>query len=249
MRRIRLVGIAAGLVFILVSCSTAKTPQEPTSTRGSSPPAEAVLKRMARVYISVKSYADSGEVYDYRNGVREPDTMSFRIHFVRPDHLRFEMTKYIGSPYFPKTYYVLWSYGNATYTWCQSYPQIETCRDVTSAITQFTGISDRSVHNIPSLLQTNFGWQEYLYHLTSPRILGEEVFEQADCYRIQGGGKGERQFEIWLGKSDYLIRKIRTTYPGFSSEEIHRGIAINEPTSPDMLSFTPPMSIENQRQN
>ena len=133
---------------------------------------------------------------------------------------------------------VLW---DATYTWDQSYPQIQTSRDVTSAIAMFTGVSRRSVHNIPSLFQTNFGWQEYLYQLTSPRILGEEVFEQIDCYRIQGGGKGERQFEIWLGKPDYLIRKIRTTYAGSTSEEIHRGIAINEPISPEMLTFTPPM--------
>lgn len=200
---------------------------------------------MRQAYSSVSSYADSGVVYTYRNGVRNESSLSFRINFLRPDHLRFEMTDNIGSPHFPEDYKVLWSYGNATYTWAKSYPQIQTSRDVTSAIAQFTGISSRSAHNIPSLLQTNFGWQEYLYNISAAKILGEEVFEGVDCYHIQGEGKGGRRFDLWLGKADYLIRKVQTTYdPNLSEEEIHRGIAINQPISPEMLRFTPPMSAE-----
>jgi hypothetical protein len=65
-----------------------------------------------------------------------------------------------------------------------------------------------------------------------------------DCYHLEGDGKGGRHFDLWLGKSDYLIRKVQTTYPDFSTEEIHRGIAINQPISPEMLRFTPPMSVE-----
>lgn len=239
-----LAAVIVGITSILVSCSTSPKVSKPPVAQPSSPSAESILKRMARAYGCAKSYADSGVVYDYHNGARDEAGMSFRINFLRPDHLRFELTDNIGSSYFPENYRVLWSYGNATYTWERSYPQIQTHRDVTTTIAQFTGISRRSVHNIPSLLQTNFGWQEYLYKITSPTVAGEEAFEAIHCYRIQGEGKGGRRFEIWVGKSDYLIRKVRTTYSTFSSEEIHRGIAIDQPLSPDMLSFTPPMPIE-----
>lgn len=230
------------MTSILVSCTSApKAKQSPT--------VESVLKRMARSYHSLKSYSDSGEVYDYRNGVRDAASKSFRIHFVRPDRLRFEMVDNIGSPYFPQDYQVLWSSGEATYTWWQSYPQIQTCRDARDAVAQFTGISLRSAHNIPSLFQANFGWQEYLSQISSPKILGEEGFEGIDCYRIQGGGRGGREFELWIGKSDHLIRKIQTTYSGSSTEEIHRGIMINQPISPEQLTFMPPLSPESQKKN
>jgi len=239
--------MVAVITLMLASCST--TPKAGRPPVAQAPNPSTLLERMARAYGSVKSYADSGVVYEYRNGAREEASINFRIHYARPGHLRFEMTDNIGSSHFPEDYRVLWSYGNATYSWWQSYPQIQTSRDVTTAIAGFTGISRRSVHNIPSLLQTNFGWQEYLYKISSPRVVGEEVFEQIDCYRIEGEGKGERRFEIWVGKSDSLVRKVRTTYPTFSSEEIHRGIAINQPISPEMLSFSPPMSAANNAKN
>jgi hypothetical protein len=234
---------------MLLSCSTTPTPRKLPVAQAPSPSAETLLERMTRAYDLVKSYADSGVVYDYRNGAREEASINFRIHYARPGHLRFEMIDNIGSSYFPEDYRVLWSDGNATYCWWRSNPQIQTSRDVTTAIAGFTGISRRSVHNIPSLLQASFGWQEHLHKISSPKLVGEEVFEQVDCYRIEGEGKGERRFEIWVGKSDYFIRKVRTTYPTFSSEEIHRGLAINQPISPEMLSFTPPIFAESLGKN
>lgn len=239
-----LILIVIGIASMLVSCSTApKVCRSPVAPIPAAT-AEDLLQRMAGAYDSVRTYADSGVVYDYRNGVREEASISFRIHYVRPGRIRFEMTDNVGSKYQPEDYRVLWSDGNATYSWWQSYPHLEPSRDVVTGISGFTGISRRSVHNIPSLLQTNFGWQEYLHQISAPRIVGEEVFEQVDCYRVEGKGRGERQFEIWVGKSDCLIRKILTTYPTFSSEEIHRGIAINQPISPEMLGFTPPVSAK-----
>jgi hypothetical protein len=239
--------IVACATSMLVSCSTAPTAKKPPVAQAHNPSAESLLKRMARAYGSARSYTGSGEVYDYHNGVRDSTSIRFRIHFVRPDRLRFEMTQNVGSPYQPERYAVIWSDGNWTYGWEQSYPRVATSRDVTSVIAQYTGVSGRAVHNIPSLLQANFGWQEYLDKITWPEVLGEEVFEKTDCYRIRGRGRGERLFEIWIGKSDYLIRKVRTVYLDFASEEIHRGITINQPVAPLMLSFTPPFSIEYEK--
>ena len=239
--------IAAITTSMVVSCSTAPKAKKPPVAQAHNPSAESLLKRMARVYGSARSYTDSGEVYTYHNGVRDSASIHFRIHYVRPDRLRFEMTQNVGSPYQPERYTVIWSDGNWTYSWQQSYPRVATSRDVTAVITQFTGVSGRAVHNIPSLLQANYGWQEYLSRISSPEVLGEEVFEKTDCYRIQGKSRGTRQFELWIGKSDYLIRKVRTTYSDFSSEEIHRGIKINQPVSPLMLNFTPPFSFEYEK--
>lgn len=250
MRRTIIMAVtAAGIISLLMSCSTTPKAGPRPDAQASTPSADVILKRMAHIYASLNSYSDSGIVYSYHNNVREESSRNFRIHFIRPDRLRFEMTDYVGSSSFREDYRVFWSDGNSTYSWWQSDPQIRTSRKAVDAINGFTGISGRSAHNIPSLLQTNYGWQEYLYNISSPKVLGEETFEQIDCFRIQGDGRANRRFEIWIGKADYLIRKIRTSYPDFDNEEIHRGIAINQPISPDMLSFVPPMPVENGLKN
>ena len=199
--------------------------------------AEAVLQRMAGVYSSLSSYSDSGIVYHCDK--RHPDSTSFRIYFVRPAHFRFEMTNNVGSPHLPQDYKVLWSDGTQTSDWWQSIPQIRTNRDTLTGIKGFTGISSRAVHNVPSLLQTNFGWQEYLSQISSPTLLGDESVQKTDCYHVQGEGKAKRRFELWIGKADYLIRKVRTTHPDFCDEEVHQNIRINEQISSDMFVFTP----------
>jgi hypothetical protein len=232
--------MVAGITSMLLSCSTRPEAKKPPVTQDSSRLAKSILKRMAQTYTSAKSYADSGVVYTYHKGVRAPASLSFRIHYLRLDHLKFEMTQNIGSPHFPERYTVMWYDGNATSYWEREYPRIVTSHNVTSTIAQFTGTSSRSIHNVPSLLQKNFGWQEYLYELTSPSVLGEEVFAHADCYRVQGMGQGERRFELWIGKSDYLIRKIKTTYSDFYNEELHQGIEINRPIPAEMVTFSPP---------
>jgi len=67
----------------------------------------------------------------------------------------------------------------------------------------------------------------------------DESVEKTDCYHVQGEGKAKRRFELWFGKTDYLIRKVRTTYPDLCDEEVHQNIKINEQISSDMFVFTP----------
>jgi len=245
LRTMTIAVIVGSVTSMLVSCSTAPKAKTSPVAQTPNPSAEAVLKQMAQVYASVKSYSDSGLVTYYHNNERDEASISFQIHYARPDHLRFDMTANIGSSHFPEEHKVFWSDGKATYSWWQSDAQLHTWPSVMHQISGFTGISGRSAHNIPSLLQTNFGWQEYLNKITSPKFLGDETFERVNCFRIQGGGRGKRQFEIWIGKSDLLIRKIRTTYPTFTNEEIHRDIIVNQTIPLEMLTFTPPKSIDN----
>ncbi len=233
--------ISKGVLGILFCCQCC---QPSVQAQASDASAETLLQRMAEAYASAKTYSDEGTVCDSRNGERDSSSTTFRIYFVRPDQLRFEMTNNVGSPHFPEEHKILCTDGRQTCSWWQSNPQIITNRDVFSGISGFTGISGRAAHNIPSLLQTNFGWQEYLYDISSPRVLRDRVFNKTACYRIQGKGRGNRQYEIWIGKSDHFIRKIQTTYPDFYVEEIHENIAVDRPIAGDIFTLTPPKSSE-----
>ena len=123
--------IAAITTSMVVSCATAPEAKKPPVAQAHNPSAESLLKRMARVYGSARSYTDSGEAYDYHNGIRDSASIHFRIHYVRPDRLRFEMTQNVGSPYQPERYTVIWSDGNWTYSWQQSYADVSPKGDLT----------------------------------------------------------------------------------------------------------------------
>jgi outer membrane lipoprotein-sorting protein len=201
--------------------------------------AESLLQHMAQAYAAVSSYSDSGSVHGNDKDGPDPSSVGFRIYFSRADGFRFDLTNNVGSPHFPPTHKVLWCKGKESYQWWQDFPEIVTNRDVFSGISGFTGISSRSAHNIPSLLETNFGWQEYLYQISSPKVVGDEVVDGTDCFRVRGKGRAGRTFEIWLSKSDYFVRKIKTTYPDLSHEEIHRGIEINQQISRNVFNLSP----------
>ena len=238
MIRVRLFSLVCLMLLWLQCCTSFVNAQV------EAPAAETLLRRMTDAYASTKSYSDNGVVFHFHKSKRDPDSTPFSIVFLRPDHLRFEMTNGVGSPYLPQTRSVLWSDGNSAQTWDESSQEVRTSRDAVRQISCFTGISSRSVHNVSSLLQKNFGWQEYLYQISSPRVVGEELFGGTNCYRIEGRGRAMRQFEIWIGKTDYLIRKIRTTHPDWQDEEIHENIVINQQISTTVFTFTPPGSRE-----
>ena len=146
------------------------------------------------------------------------------------------------TPYGNQNSNVLWFDGNQTRSWMRADPVLVTNVSIVNGIFGFTGISSRTVHNIPSLLQTNWASQELLNRVASPKLLGDEAVNGADCYHISGVGKAGRRFEIWIGKADYLIRKVRTTSTAFQDawdEEVHQDITVNQKIPDKTFNLAP----------
>lgn len=86
-----------------------------------------------------------------------------------------------------------------------------------------------------------------------PSVIKEEAFDGILCYRITGKHSSRDVYELWIGKRDLLLRKVRTVskYEGLSTveEEIHRNIFLNRPIPSEAFSYQPPIALTSSKQS
>lgn len=195
--------------------------------------AESLLKEMAAVYAAAQSYSDSS-VAHYRNlDGSERLTVDFKIWFLRPSSFRVDAESKRSEGAAPRRE-VLWADAAAVRTWATG-KAVTTRPKVQLA---GSGMFGTYAYHIPTLLQPSYGGHRRLHELSTPTLAGEEVFEGVDCHRIKGLWQSGT-YEVWLGKTDHLVRKVVATHTDHQVEEIHREIAINQPIPPEVFRFAP----------
>jgi hypothetical protein len=211
-------------------CGNAATAAAPISTT-----AESLLQEMLATYQTAKSYSDSGVCSVRPNDSSVALHYAFKTWFARPLHFRFDRLEKKNYGKIREVRVVMWSDGKNNYNWESTSDQTENVPDIKKAMWGFGG----DIHHVPALLEARYAGPHRLSDLSSPVLKGEEVFEGTDCYHVQGGWSGDL-FNVWLGKSDHLVRKILAQYPTLSVEEIHRHIIVDAKISEDIFYFVPP---------
>lgn len=232
------------------------------STAGLSQPAtpepQTVLKKVIAQYERASSYQDSGEVRIISSSdgrITEPlpvasqsTFISFSTRYRRPSMFRFEWR----SPDLTTSREaVIWSDGKQTYRWMPYESRgkkgffLEDVISIKLLINDSMRSSGGAAYTISSLLMKDVAYSsfaEVMTSMTSLSILREEEFDGEQCYVIEGLADGI-PWVFWVGKTSYLLRKIRTVYTLDSfhknaekgqerggrliAEEIHRNIKIN----------------------
>jgi hypothetical protein len=109
-----------------------------------------------------------------------------------------------------------------------------------------TGISYGSVHTVLDLLIREEHGAAILKSLTNVSLLGDEEFEGVACYRIKATNSDER-VDLWIGKSDLLLRKYRREGKFrdglWIKEEIRRKIQVNQSISEVVFNHKPPIPL------
>lgn len=235
--------IIFGFLTLVLFCSSALEGQ----TRKLKP--ETILKKSADRYATYSSYQDEGVVittYHEATGGRI-DKLSFKLFFSRPNRFRFEwLDYYLQESGLLK---VVWSDGADAFVYWEP-DRYEKKESLELIIAGATGISGGSAYTIPRLLIPAIeGWA--LTELTKTVLVGEEIFEGEVCYRIKGFDSGDDLTEIWISKTDFLIRKVTThsTFETFSTveDEIHRNIKTNQPIAKTIFAFKPPIALSKPR--
>lgn len=192
-----------------------------------------IVAHMREAYAALRSYSDSGVVLIHmRNGER-PDEITFRSAFVRPQWFRFEWLTH--HPYPPLRHLthnsVIWSNADGVYSWTDLSGKDAVAQKQQSfalAVAGATGVSRGSAHTIASLLAPDVALGEpMLERVTSLELAGIEPFDGATCYRLAGQNADFGTYEFWIGKDDYLLRKITYRIRGVLHEEIRRDIQTN----------------------
>jgi len=195
--------------------------------------AEALLQRMEATYAGARSYSDTIFVRFRNPDGAEGARAECRFWFARPGLFRLDGESRRAEDAPPKRE-VMWSDGESARSWATA-----------SAVTlrgkiQLAGskMFGTYAYHIPTLLERSYGGPRRLHELSVPVLGEEESFEGVNCYRIRGSWQGD-PYEIWIGKDDFLVRKITASYSGYAMEEIHREIKLNQDIPKVVFQFAP----------
>ena len=211
------------------------------------PTARLLLDQMAEKYSRLVSYQDEGLVkitFDEETGGRI-EKLPFKTSFKRPNLVRFEWTDYFLTKLGKKR--VVWSNGKESFTYWEP-DRYEKEENVGRAIAGATGISSGSAHTVLRMLLGDeeiggFTWTD----LNNTSVLEETMFEEVLCYHIKGTHPHGEVYELWIGKSDLLLRKVRHETKDSdrvtTEEEVRRNIHVNEPIAVAVFDYKPPIGL------
>lgn len=204
-----------------------------------------ILNNMFRVYSRLASYQDEGILVttnDEETG-GTIEKMPFKTFFERPNLFRFEWTDY-GIMKLGKTR-VLWFDGKEAFTYWEP-DRYEKEESLSFAAAGATGVSYGTVRTVLELLLTEEFGGSRLKMLVKVSLLGEEMFEGVRCYRLKATDSGD-PIELWIGKNDFLLRKLRQErkYDDRLSirEEIRRKISVDQSIPEVVFNYKPPIAL------
>jgi outer membrane lipoprotein-sorting protein len=198
-----------------------------------------IIKKMAAQYAAASSYQDEGVVEDFdnRESRKRSRDISFKTYFIRPLLFRFTWVDHASEAAAGRTS-VIWSDGEKVYASYYFAPEEEIV-SLRRAIAGATGVSYGAAQTISRMLMEDVAGYS-LAELKKLSLLGQEKFEEEECYVIRGYDPSGYLNELWIGKRDYLLRKYRTTWAnGAISEEIHRNIKLNSKIPIEVFTSPP----------
>lgn len=195
--------------------------------------AEGVLQQMEAAYSAAKSYADTIAVRFRNPDGSEGARVECKLWYTRPKLIRIDATSRRSPEAEPKRE-VMWFDGESARMWSSTSPV------VTRGKIQLAGskMFGTYAYHIPTLLEPSYAGPRRLHQLGAPRLEADESIEGVDCYHLRGEWQGD-SYQLWIGKADHLVRKIVADYSGYVMEELHLGIALNQPIDPAVFRFAP----------
>lgn len=196
----------------------------------------------------VSTYQDEGVVvttFEDATG-SHVQQVPFTLRFKQANFFRFEWISYLLSR--SGTVNTVWCNGKESFTYLEpnAYEQYD---DIGGAVAAATGVSSGSIHTIPRLLLPDKVMGSDLTEILEPAFSREEIIEGVLCYHIRGL-LGAVPHDMWVGKEDLLVRKVRTErkYPNYVAikDEIHRNIRVDKLIANEIFNFKLPIALKPQ---
>jgi outer membrane lipoprotein-sorting protein len=212
-------------IFVLAGFSLAQALKQHTQARLN--PTQ-IIEKMADTYASARSYQDDG-VVQLRTGSFPSGKVkvlnTFETYFARPESYRFQWK---ANDENDAGWKVIWTTGNYFSTLnANGDREFEANRGIT--IARAAALTRGASQTVASLLTgTVNGFR--VSNMSKVSLVRLERFDGETCYLIRGHHPLGFPIEIWIGKNDFLIRKIRQMNgDGSYQEEIRRNIVLDGP--------------------
>ena len=208
------------------------------------PDAASIMNNMYRLYSRLASYQDEGILVSTHD---EPtggtiEKIPFKTFFKRPNLFRFEWTEFNVTKLGRKK--LVWFNGKEAFMyWEPDYYEKE--QSLSMAVAGASDISPGAVNTVSTMLSDEFGsWP--MKRLKRSSLLGEDMVDGVRCFHLKAT-EDEDPIELWVGKSDFLLRKTRReTKDGDVvriREEIHRNIQIDQAIAEVAFNYKPPIPL------
>jgi hypothetical protein len=163
-----------------------------------------LLERVKETYKSLKTYSDIGELEEVHNG-ELLSKIRFSTKYRNSGRFLFEYTSGLPGGY--QSSGVLEQDGDSVKQ-SASFAVGGESDDIGLAIQGYYGVSRGTSGNVPELL---FDLKhQSLFRLINMKLIKEKNIGSIICIRIEGEEYVGEKNVIWIGKDDYLIRKIES---------------------------------------
>jgi outer membrane lipoprotein-sorting protein len=210
--------------------------QEPSQQRGADITADEILGKMADEYLNAKSYQDTGFV-QIRSGkpsaTKNRILNTFSTFFARPESYRFQWRTDEEAD---NGWKVIWTTGNFFSTLnVNGERELEMDRGTT--IAKSAAVTRGASQTVAALLSgTVRGFR--LSSMTQVTLIKKEIFDGENCYVLRGHHPLGFSIDVWISKSDFLIRKIRQMNgDGSFQEEVRQNIKLDVPIPQSIFQF------------
>jgi outer membrane lipoprotein-sorting protein len=189
------------------------------------PDAAAIFQQMKEHYSQMKTYQDQGVVVWI--GPKSKDETPFVTHFDRAQGIRFAFS----SPGRPKG--VMWANGTGAFFQFENEEKPKQYAKLDTMVAAATGVSLGSASIVSGLLTPGGKWGEMAY-LKDPKHLGSEAIDGVACHHLQLTDPGSGTVrEIWIGKDDHVLRRLKKQFGDAVVDEFHREIKVNAAVDPN----------------
>ncbi len=198
-----------------------------------------IIRKIYLAYNRIESYHDTGYVEEkiFSNSKETKLYIPFEIYFLRPNYLKVKWKAQL-LPDSPYVECILWSNGVETFTYWET-GLFEKMESLEKGIHANTGVSRRITATVPCLL---IGIRSLGFNLDDAKSIlsvREEEIESTECLYLKVEDKQEKFYELWIGKEDHLIRKLKRPLLKGIVEEVHQNIKINEKIEKEIFNYKP----------
>ena len=208
-----------------------------------------ILNNVFSAYSRMASYQDEGLLVltsDEPTGGRI-EKMPFKTFFKRPNLFRFEWIEYTITK-LGRTK-IIWFNGKEAFMYWEP-DEYEQKESLGLAVGSAAGISHGAINTVSDLLMPDELGGSRLKQLSKISVVGEEVIDGVNCYHIKANSGGD-PYELWVGKTDFLIRKRREERQIgdtlWITEETRKKIQVAQPIPEVVFNYKPPIPLTPQK--
>ena len=192
--------LVAGVVAALVQSSLIAQDPDP----------ETIIKKVEAAYAALESYEAHGEVVSnsIMGDTSHRTVRSFSLRLMKPGLFRFTWNDRAEANAVGVNGGAAWVDKGEAFFYMRATNNISEMASGRMALAAATGVSFGAANTIPSLFLNDFGGGTIFTGGEQLKLTGEEQLGKEICYVLTGPSIMTKELTVWVGKGDFLIRKI-----------------------------------------